>query len=77
LETEAEILRYVRERFNTLVPEIVYNWVDRASSRSFLILNQFGGDSTTSIGLIITLPAQICCSIDDSILRDSRRGNIG
>lgn len=43
METEADTLRYVRKRFDIPVPEIVYDWVESASSRSFLILKPVGG----------------------------------
>lgn len=43
METEADTLKYVRERFDIPVPEVVYHWVESTSSRSFLILKPVGG----------------------------------
>jgi len=46
VEAEADTLRYVRERFSEIpVPETVYDWVERASSRSFLILKPVVGET--------------------------------
>lgn len=45
METEADTLAYVRERFDIPVPEVVYHWVDSASSRSFLLQKPVGGNT--------------------------------
>lgn len=45
IQTEADTLRYVRERFNVPVPEIVYDWVDKDANRSFFILRPVSGET--------------------------------
>ena len=45
METEAETLRYVRGEFDIPVPEILHSWIDRVSSRSFLVLKRVDGET--------------------------------
>ncbi|KAL1845356.1 hypothetical protein VTK73DRAFT_625 [Phialemonium thermophilum] len=43
IETEAETLGFVRKTFDVLVPEVLYEWIDRKASRSFLLKKRVEG----------------------------------
>jgi hypothetical protein len=44
MESEAETLRFVRKRFDGIpVPEVMYDWVEHISNRSFLLLRPVRG----------------------------------
>lgn len=43
IEPEAETLRYVRERFDVPLPEVLHHWVDETLNRSFLVLRPVPG----------------------------------
>ncbi len=45
METEADTIRYLWGRFDIPVPEIIYDWVDKDASRSFLILKPVDGET--------------------------------
>ena len=45
METEAETLRYVQSQRGILIPEILYDWIDKRLSRSFLILKLVDGET--------------------------------
>lgn len=46
METEADTLGYVLERFDHIpMPETVYDWVDETTSRSFLIMKPARGEN--------------------------------
>lgn len=43
IESEAETLRYVRQRSDVPAPEVIHHWVDEALNRSFLVLRPVRG----------------------------------
>ena len=45
METEAKTLGYVLDKFDIPAPEILFDWIDRDSSRSFLILKRVKGET--------------------------------
>jgi serine/threonine protein kinase len=85
IEMEADTLAYVRERFNIPVPEVVYHWVESASSRSFLIQKPVGGKTLQRVWSSLSdrkrrgVAAQVAqyCSILAKETSDSLKSAIG
>ncbi|KIH93618.1 hypothetical protein SPBR_04396 [Sporothrix brasiliensis 5110] len=57
VETEASTLRYVQKHFPSIpTPEIIYDWVDKRTARSFLVLRPAEGQTLQQAWPVLSVP---------------------